>query len=422
MNKFVLLSFVLVGQMFAGSKMLAQQLPECEKVVNLTVDAINGSSADKLKKHLSPDFTCAQQTGPVALWVLEQLVTRLDEHVSGITKVSEQRADGLLTLVYDFNYSKRLGHKNATFVFDAGNRLKQLDLLEVQIKKADVKTDFERSEQDEITISLEIHDSLLVATAELDGIRRKFIIDTGAPTLYLNSKYQARGDSTRLSIGTAKSVASSSISGQNIVHVDSFDFYGIKTRDKEFLMSDLSHLLADEEIYGLIGFRVIKDYDWLFDYEQKSLTLIRPEKTAAYLAQMGCHTVEVPLEMVSEVSHIPFVKGMANGREVLLGIDSGANTNLLDISLWEELKDGLADVSTSDLNGAAQEKVSVAQGKLKSLVIGGKPFTELSTVFHSMDHLNARWKHKIDGLIGYEVLSRQKTLISIPGKRMVFIE
>ncbi len=86
----------------------SQDIDECRKVVNIAIDAVNNRSTDELKKHLSSDFTCAGKSGAIAIKVMELLVTQLDEHISDIRKISEQQENGTLTLVYDFNYSKKL--------------------------------------------------------------------------------------------------------------------------------------------------------------------------------------------------------------------------------------------------------------------------------------------------------------------------
>ena len=163
---------------------------------------------------------------------MEQLVTQLNEHISDVSKISEQQENGTLTLVYDFNYSKKLGHKNATFVFDTNNQLKQMDLLSVQIKKVSTKNDFEASARDIISIPMEIVDGLIIVTAKLDGFERKFILDSGAPTLYLNSRYFA--NDSIISISSAKGV-NSSISGQDVIRIKSFDFQGIKIQNPCFV-------------------------------------------------------------------------------------------------------------------------------------------------------------------------------------------
>lgn len=397
----------------------SQDIAVCRKIVNTAVEAVNNRSTDELKKYLASDFTCAGQTGTVAIAVMEQIVTQLNEHISDINEISEQQDNGVLTLVYDFNYSKKLGHKTATFVFNANNQLKQMDLLSVQVKKIDTKTDFKASAKDIISVPMEIQDGVIIVTAKLNGFERKFILDSGAPSLYLNSRYFTNDSITSMS--TAQAV-NSSISGQDVVRVKSFDFQGIQIHDMDFVMSDLSHLLANEEIYGLIGYQVIKDYDWLFDYANKTLTLIKPDKTADYINQMQYATYEIPLQMASETSHIPCIKGKIGTEEVCLGMDSGASTNLLDIALFDKLKNDLTDITTTDLKGASKQKANVQKAVVKSLAIGDKSFENVATVFNDMSHLNAKYENKIDGLIGYEILSKQKTVVSIQNRKVIFIQ
>ena len=216
-----------------GNSVLAQDKKVCEGIVGIAIDAVNNSSTVELKKHLSSDFICAGQTGTTAIMTMELLVTQLNEHISDISKISEQQENGTLTLVYDFNYSKKLGHKNATFVFNTDNQLKQIDLLPVQVKKADTKTDFETPAQDILTVPMEIRNGLIVVTAKLNGIERKFILDSGAPTLYLNSPYFSKDTITSMS--TAQSV-NSSISGQDIIHIEA-----------SHLGKQLHHLHAEAE-------------------------------------------------------------------------------------------------------------------------------------------------------------------------------
>lgn len=411
--------FILVIACLIGNSILAQDKKICEKIVGIAIEAVNNSSTDELKKHLASDFTCAGQNGIVAIKVMEQLVTQLNEHISDVSKISEQQENGTLTLVYDFNYSKKLGHKNATFVFDTNNQLKQMDLLSVQIKKVSTKNDFEASARDIISIPMEIVDGLIIVTAKLDGFERKFILDSGAPTLYLNSRYFA--NDSIISISSAKGV-NSSISGQDVIRIKSFDFQGIKIQNTDFVMSDLSHLLEKEEIYGLIGYQTIKDYDWLFDYANKTLTLIKPDKTDDYISKMQYTTYEFPLKMASETSHIPFVEAKIGKTEVALGIDCGASVNLLDAALFDKLKNDLTNITTTELTGASVQKAKVQEASVKSLTIGKILFENMPTVFKDMNHLNSQWENNIDGLIGYEILSNQKTLVSIKNKKIIFIE
>ena len=113
---------------------------------------------------------------------------------------------------------------------------------------------------------------------------------------------------------------------------------------------------------------------------------------------------------------------MIGGRVLSLGIDSGAAGNLLDASLFDKLGNDLTSVTVTDLRGASKDVVEVKLATVKCLTIGGKQFQNIVTSFSEISHLNSRWDNKIDGLIGYEILSRQKTLVSVHSKKVVFIQ
>jgi hypothetical protein len=214
----------------------------------------------------------------------------------------------------------------------------------------------------------------------------------------------------------------SSVTGLDITKISEFDFYGIKIKNQDVLTMDMSNLEQsnDMEIYGLIGFQVYKDYDILFDYENNSLVFIKPELTPKYLkdTHQTNKIAEVALEMKS---HIPCVKGSIGKNEYTLGIDSGAGGNVLDRKLWNLLKKQLKNVEDVELRGAGESR-NVQSGSLKKLSIGNKVFTNTKTVFNDISHLNATGKIQIDGIIGYEILSKQKTVLSFQNQKLIFID
>ncbi len=73
----------------------------------------------------------------------------------------------------------------------------------------------------------------------------------------------------------------------------------------------------------------------------------------------------------------------------------------------------LSRVKTTKLKGISNDEgAEVHVGKLKRIKIGGKTFRHTQTVFNNISHFNRNKDERIDGLIGYEVLSRQKTILS----------
>lgn len=64
--------------------------------------------------------------------------------------------------------------------------------------------------------------------------------------------------------------------------------------------------------------------------------------------------------------------------------------------------------------------MKVHEGKLKWLKIDGKTSRNTRTVFNNISHLNTNKDERIDGLIGYEILSRQKTILSYRNRKLLF--
>ncbi|MDR3287292.1 MAG: hypothetical protein LBT27_07610, partial [Prevotellaceae bacterium] len=79
-------------------------------------------------------------------------------------------------------------------------------------------------------------------------------------------------------------------------------------------------------------------------------------------------------------------------------------------------------LGVEDLSGAGKSKKDVTAGKINELTIGDKKFQKVLTVFNDMNHLSMGYNLQLDGLIGYEILSKQKTLLSYQHKKLIFIE
>ncbi len=400
----------------------AQSLKECQTVVEIAVESINTKSTAGLKAHLADDFSCLGQKGTIAQMVLEQLVAKLDGKVSDIKLVSREEGEGRLTLIYDFRYSHKPEPQKTTFVFNKKNQVEQLDLLKagVKVMKVNTKAAVKVPDREVITLPMELHKGLIVVTARLNGAERKFILDSGCPSFYLNSATMSHAGEGR-AVQEVRGV-NSAVTGMSATRIESFDLGGIRMEQADVLMSDLSHLAGDMEIHGLIGYSVIKDFDWLFDYEGRTFTLLKPDHTPIYIRENGLKTTEVPLQAVSETSHIPYLEAEIHGQHLKLGIDCGATVNLLDTLHLEPLRKQLKKPETTTLVGVSAEKSTITNALLKSLHIGKKKFKNVQTTFSDMAPLNRKWKTKLDGLVGTEILSRQKTLLRMKERKILFVE
>ena len=179
----------------------------------------------------------------------------------------------------------------------------------------------------------------------------------------------------------------------DIVTISGFDFHGIRAGGGEFLCFDMSHLEDGTEVFGLLGYEVYKDYDLLFDYGAGMLTLLDPAVTDSCVRRLACGrpVTEVPVRMEGHVACV----------EARIG------THTLRLE--------------TTLTGADAEVRRVRSGRVKRLTIGDREFRRVPTVFNDMSHLNLSLGHGLDGLIGFPVLSAQRTVLSYRSGRLIFL-
>jgi hypothetical protein len=398
---------------------ISQNIAKCKEIVSLTKEGINKKSPIDLLPFLSEDFTIAGQKGNIAKLVVKQLFIQLGDTVLSIGSKRQNKQEETLELIYDFNYEKK-GHREATFLFNNQNQLKSLKLFNMEVKSMSAQSDLTKSSQSVIQVPFEMVEKLIVVEVELEGIKRKFILDTGSPKVVLNGKYFP-SDSKGSFISNVKGVNAQNIN-MYTKKVSKLDFYGISTKNSEMMVVDLSHLKADIgfEFYGLIGYEIIRDYDLIFDYEKKLLTLIAPDHYETY---KKTHLSKATLEVVpmQQRGHIPVVETKVGDNLLKLGIDCEAEVDLLDASLYDQMQQQLSNLGTEELKGAQKNVEVVSKGVLNSLSIGQKQFSSTPTLFKDITHLNSSLDAKIDGLLGYPILSKQRTLISFRRNELVFI-
>ena len=399
----------------------AQNKVECEKIVSAVFDAVSKQGIELIKPFLSEDFEISGQSSPIAEKVLEQLVNSLGE-VRAFTLI-ETNSDTTLRLSYEIEYEK-FGKKQSFFEFDQNNKIRKMDLLEIKIKTVEKDpSKIEYNPSNVIEIPFTRMKDLIVVKASIDGEERSFILDSGLGLTSLNSKYIGN-DTTETEknvLSTAKGVHDESLSGTNVVRTN-IDFYGTRLHDQEVLTHDISHLeLDDRPIYGLIGQDLLAKYDVLFDYGKNLVTLINPDYFEAYRKEkLTRHLIEtLPIELRG---HIPILQIKVGDDYYKMGLDCGATVNLFDIDILSKMKGNLKKITTKGLGGASKNSKDVTHAVLKKFYAGTTLYKNTKTVFSDISHLNKGKDIKLDGLLGYEFLSKQPILLSYRRKELLLIK
>ncbi|MDT0691202.1 retroviral-like aspartic protease family protein [Salegentibacter sp. F188] len=391
----------------------SQEVNQYEEIVARTFEAVDKGNPAELMTFLSEDFTIAGYSGEIARKILHRLVSQIGETIKDYKEKKRTENENVVELVYSVEFEK-MGRKESVFTFNREHQLIGLELFKMEVKVLEEgETKINMPSKKIIEIPFEKARGLVVIKALLNGRERKFLLDTGSPRVVLNSKYGLPEDIKHETISSTKDVNGSNISGMNIKKIENLDFGGIELNDQKVVTMDLTHLEESlkMDLSGIIGYELIKDYDIVFDYENLILTLIDPEFFETYredhLKEMSF--IKAPLKMRG---HIPVLEVQIGTGLFNFGVDSGAESNLIDNNLFSSLKEHLSKIHVDNLIGGGRNSAQVKNGVLEKMSINNKHFQDLNTVFTDITHLNKDKEREIQGLIGYPILSRQRTIIS----------
>ncbi|MGH1365863.1 MAG: hypothetical protein ACRBF0_20055 [Calditrichia bacterium] len=405
---------------FGISPIHAQSESSYQKVAELTAESLNSRTAEKLFPYFSDDFSIAGQSGPVAKMVFKQLCLQLGDSIHRIEKKGMIAEAAQTRVIYTFHYDQK-GPTETKFIFNKSGLLEGLELFEMEVKHANKQAELSKPSSSDVRIPFTMAGKLILTKVHVNGQLKHFLLDSGSPKVILNAAYFSVEDDGRKTISSTKGVGGA-VSGMNLIKIKSLGWYGIEIANQELLTLDLSHLEKEleTEIHGLIGYEMFSSYDVFFNYADKELLLLEPESSTAFL-ESHFPDAKTSSQTFALGHHIPILDATIDEQVLKLGLDSGAESNLLSSSLFETVKESLDNIRTDELVGIGNNPSDVTKAAIKRLEMGGKIFEQTATVFSDISHIADGYQLKLDGLVGYEILSKQKTLLSFKRKELTFI-
>lgn len=265
-------------------------------------------------------------------------------------------------------------------------------------------------------IPLQFSGKLIIVEAEVWGQKGNFILDTGAHGLILNKKHFDIDHGEWLEVNGTNS-------NSQILAVQGCDLK-IGKQEWRFLtgyVKNLSYLekKTNKEILGLLGGELFYKYILTIDLTEKKLGITRIKKKGdrdAYLSRQADDFEVLPLGLKGA---IPFFEVQIDGNKLSLGLDTGAEINIIDKGWYQKLSTygrKMRPRNIRGINGHIQtvpcillEKVSVSEVNLNSM----------RTVFSSMENINLyEAKYKIDGILGFEFLKQFKIGINYRNRKL----
>ncbi len=261
--------------------------------------------------------------------------------------------------------------------------------------------------------SFELASGMVIVKAAINGRVGDFILDTGSPGIVLNSHTDE----------IQNSCAAAGVGGQmtiGTVEVENFEWGIIRKEKMQGFVLDVSHLEAacGREIMGLIGFDVLKNYELFFDYKNKTVKVFNAGEIESLTNLKVVKSIPFTL-----LGHVPVISTKVGGKRAYLGLDSGAEVNLLDSRFFDKIDlKSLTDIEQEFLTGLDNQKHPVMAADIETTQVRRHCLPEMRYVFTDLDMLAAHFGSPLDGLLGFPFFKNQVISINYKKKKIYFWE
>ena len=247
-------------------------------------------------------------------------------------------------------------------------------------------SDFESSE-----IPFELAGGMIIVQAKIDGKEGNFILDTGAPGIVLNAvNFEGANVCQGASVGGSMAVGE--------VSVKNFQF-GIIEKEKTLgHVLNVHHLevACGRDIMGLIGFDVLKNFELMFDFQNNKIYAFKSGRSK----KLNGANPKFSIPFVMH-GHVPVILAKVGNKRVLLGLDSGAEVNLLDKRFFDKIDEQfLANVHVELLTGLDNSTQDVIAADVLNTKVKGSDLSAMRYVFTDLSHLRRNFNAPLDGLLG----------------------
>ena len=266
------------------------------------------------------------------------------------------------------------------------------------------------------SIPFRFEGNLLIVKATLNGMTGDFIIDSGAPELIIN---QAYFEGMRICCDQLQVVDSNGHASEaRHFAIKSFSIGTLDIKKQYALTVDLSSLEKVKGIHliGIIGYSVLKDLELLFDFDRQELTVSHSQKKGSFFDINDSPIVAFDLKFSG---HIPFIIAKIGKKKLRLGLDTGAEVNILDDRSFKGASGHFEEMKKMRVKGITRHQKAALSGVLKHISIDGRPIGPINVTVISLQPLNESLTIGLDGILGMPFLKRGRVGLDYGARTLV---
>lgn len=276
------------------------------------------------------------------------------------------------------------------------------------------------SQVDYIVIPFQTKGKTIIIEGSVDGQVGNLILDTGIPKMLLNKRY-AEGTnlfSNKEFNGVQSVNGAVQNGGMSLISLAIQEFSANIGAD----VLDLKPIERQKgiNILGIVGLNLFRKYEFEIDFFSKEIRLYRLDKK-------GIRRMLEPQALPSQTlsfrykGHLPCITANLNGTSLQLGLDTGAEINLLSAKFFEESSDQFKNVQTKILMDLTGKRSAAFSAQTDGLQIGVIDVPVMNALFVPLNtHYGGIGGKNIDGLLGYEFFQHFRTAINFK-KRQVYL-
>lgn len=268
-------------------------------------------------------------------------------------------------------------------------------------------------------VPFQIKDGLVLINGRVDSEEGWLVLDSGARRLVLNSQYfQGTGDASSVAYGLG-----GNISTLSKIKNAALEFEEVKF---ERIGADIIDLQAIENskkvrLIGLLGYEVLNQFEVMYNYREGYLTFSAIDDKGEMINPMPHTQLKVDSMSFSLGNFIPVLTVTINGIEKKMGLDTGAEINLLHINNNDDILGEFNVMRSIKITGSDGRKKEALAGKLYRLKVFDKyTCAAMSTMLSNLENFHTIYNTKIDGILGFEFLSPWITSINYK-KKMFYL-
>jgi hypothetical protein len=263
--------------------------------------------------------------------------------------------------------------------------------------------------------------NLIIIRAKADSIEGNFIFDTGAPCLVLNMTYFRNYPSVSTDADIQGGVTGETIS-YSCTEVNDFSFGPVHYKKTGANRIGLGHIEDSRgiKIHGLLGMQLFKQFEIIIDYEKNviQMHLIGKKDGKGYQHELLKDTSKYITSPIQLFENKLITYAWMGGKRLSFVIDTGAETNLIDSRLPDNVMDNVVVAKRIFLAGTGSKKVEALSGSVNSIRIGNVDISSMPVVVTNLEKLCISYDRCLDGMLGFDFLSQQKIGFNFVKRKM----